>query len=425
MLIVKNVTGGYPGHKILENVSFSVASGELFGILGPNGSGKTTLLKIISGLLKAEQGEVLINNQPLENFTSKELARNIAVLPQVSSEVFAYTVKETVSLGRYAHQRGLLSSRSQKDEQAIREAMQVTGIEKFQNKLLHELSGGERQRVFLAQALAQEPKILLLDEPTNHLDLSFQKELLDQLMVWARQQGLAIVSIFHDLNIASLYCDRLLLLHHGTVSALGSVDEVLKEKRIQDVYETMIEKQPHPKVPKPQMVLLPSIVEKVDEQPMTISEKYIEVTENNAVLKSPIPLKVMATTELWSGIGWKRTFIQSFNPVERDSLPEETILLGTGNSGPIRYGTYEQIFILLVAGMEMNSCNIIIFVNGILSDEGFIRGIMAVSEAQILTTGRSNKGAVIIASTQSGSPLAIDKMETLIHRGLKEQIGQI
>lgn len=422
MLIVKNVTGGYPGQKILENVSFSVESGELFGILGPNGSGKTTLLKIISGLLKAEQGEVLINNQPLENFTSKELAKNIAVLPQVSSEVFAYTVKETVTLGRYAHQRGLLSSRSQKDEQVIREAMQVTGIEKFQNKLLHELSGGERQRVFLAQALAQEPKILLLDEPTNHLDLSFQKELLDQLLVWTRQQDLAIVSIFHDLNIASLYCDRLLLLHNGTVSAIGSVDEVLEEKRIQDVYETMIEKQPHPKVPKPQMLLLPSMVEKIDEQPVVISERYIEVTENNVVLKSPIPLKVMASTELWSGIGWKRSFIQSCGPIESH---EETIILGIGNGGPIQYGTYEQIFILLVSEMETNNWNIIIFVNGMLSDEGFIRGVMAVSEAKILTTGRLNKGAVVIASTQMGAPITIDKMETLIHTGLKERMAQI
>lgn len=131
---------------------------------------------------------------------------------------------------------------TQKDKEIIEAVMKQTGISQYKDQYLNELSGGERQRVCLAQALAQEPKVLLLDEPTNHLDLSYQKELLDYLKLATKESGLTVISIFHDLNLAGLYCDRLLLMEDGKVSIVDHPEEVLREDRISDIYITTIEK---------------------------------------------------------------------------------------------------------------------------------------------------------------------------------------
>ena len=181
MLEVQHLHGGYGEENILSDVSIEVHKGELFGIIGPNGSGKTTLLKMMSGVQPFRDGEILLNGEPLKKYSTKQLAKIIAVLSQHSSESFSYSVKETVSLGRYAHQKGLFKEWSEKDETIVNEVMNWTGVSSLKDHPIGLLSGGERQRAFLAQALAQEPEILLLDEPTNHLDLSYQKELLDLL----------------------------------------------------------------------------------------------------------------------------------------------------------------------------------------------------------------------------------------------------
>lgn len=258
MLDLENVSGGYDGKPVIKNIGFSVSKGEFFGILGPNGSGKTTLLKLISGLIPCTSGSIQVDNQNLVNFSQKELAQKMAVLSQLTTHAFPYTVKETVSLGRYAHHRGLFQTRSPEDEKVLQMVMEQTNIIGFQHKSLQELSGGEQQRVFLAQALAQQPDILLLDEPTNHLDLAYQKDLLDLLKKGAKQQGLTVVSIFHDLNLASLYCDRLLLMHDGQTKALHMPDGVLTESMVNEVYQTEVKKHPHPAIAKPQMHLIPA-----------------------------------------------------------------------------------------------------------------------------------------------------------------------
>ena len=206
------LSGGYPNKAVLDSVSFQVNKGEFFGILGPNGSGKTTLLSMLSGILPYQNGSIQIKGRDVKEYTAKELARVIAVLPQHSSFAFSYTVKEAISLGRYAHQKGWFHTWSEEDEVIVQKVMEQTGVTNFSEYHFEELSGGERQRVLLAQALAQEPEILFLDEPTNHLDLSYQKGLLDLMKKMAIEQQLTVISIFHDLNLASLYCDRLLLL---------------------------------------------------------------------------------------------------------------------------------------------------------------------------------------------------------------------
>ena len=170
MLEIQQLYGGYRNEDVLTNISIQVKKGELFGIIGPNGSGKTTLMKMISGVQPFREGNILIKGESLKEYSAKQLAKVIAVLSQHSSESFSYTVKETVSLGRYAHQKGFFKEWSQKDEEIVEEVMNWTGVLTLQDQPIQLLSGGERQRAFLAQALAQEPEILLLDEPTNHLD---------------------------------------------------------------------------------------------------------------------------------------------------------------------------------------------------------------------------------------------------------------
>lgn len=451
MITVQCVSGGYTNESVLKNISFEVGTGEMFGVLGPNGSGKTTLLKILSGILPIQDGEVFVKGKRLQDYTTKQLARMVAVLSQHSLQSFSYTVKETVSLGRYAHKQGWFQSWNKEDEEIVQRVMMQTGVSRLQNKQIQELSGGEKQRVFLAQALAQEPEILLLDEPTNHLDLSYQKELLDLLKTWTVENGLTVLSIFHDLNLAGLYCDRLLLLENGTINIVHVPDEVLKEERIRNVFHANIKKHPHPKVAAPQMVLLPKLekIEKtvrIDEDLLTISEEYIELT-------SPIALRTMSSGVIGSGVGWYQKFVNRHvdkNYNCSDHRQEMTDFLKVNGFEPaetvgmmtavfledVVYQLYEldhfSIFVVVTAGVSNavdasksdlhsienlpGTINTWIFVNGELTEEAFIQSIMTATEAKCkvmesqkvidnitgtIATGTSTD-SISIAATQQG-----------------------
>lgn len=403
MLEVRNVSGGYFGHNVLENVSFTVDRGQLFGILGPNGSGKTTLLKIISGLLPAEIGEIVVKGRPLHGYSVKELAKHIAVLPQLSTEMFAYTVKETVSLGRYAHQKGIFQSWSSEDEKIVQEAMALTGVGKFQEKHLQKLSGGERQRVFLAQALAQQPEILLLDEPTNHLDLSYQKDLLDQLKNWTRERGLTVISIFHDVNLAGLYCDKLLLLNDGKTDVLGEPHEVLQEKKIRDVYKTEVVKQPHPYVPQPQMLLLP------ENRPfgVKLDRSFFRQTDAGIEFRSPVPLKTMAVgVDAGSGIGWHRNIVASnakgFGPDTVGVFTDKRI--GSVTTTEV----VESAFVVTASGLTW------ILIDAILCDEDFF---------EIMIKAGQNPSCLVIGATQSGRQIDAGPLAEKIAEYLRSNEG--
>src|SRR5690625_4184557 len=173
MIKVSSASGGYDNVQIIKNMSFEVERGKRFGIIGPNGSGKTTLLKMLSKTLPLTEGKVSIQGKDISAYSPKTFAKLVAVLPQQMMQTFSYTVRETVALGRYAHQRGIFRTFTEADEQLIQNVMEQTGIIQYEHVPIDRLSGGERQRVFLAHALAQDPQILLLDEPTNHLDLSY------------------------------------------------------------------------------------------------------------------------------------------------------------------------------------------------------------------------------------------------------------
>lgn len=431
MLEVNNVSGGYPGQRVLENVSFSVNRGEMFGILGPNGSGKTTLLKMISGILPPDGGKVFLKNRLLQEYSAKELARILAVLPQAASDVFSYSVKETVMLGRYARQRGWFHAWSMEDETAVREAMELTGTWEFQSHLLQELSGGERQRIFLSQALAQEPEILLLDEPTNHLDLSYQKELLDQLKRWTRERGLTVMTIFHDLNLASLYCDRLLLLDGGKVSVIGSPGEVLEQERIQRVYKTEIEKQMHPIMPKPQMVLIPEI----GEERGTVDESCLSVSEGDVRATMDFPLKTLAYSSGESGFGWKKEFVLIAEGLgDKEAVKQERLVMAAPAASrfAVEYALSKSggtsVFAVAILTNPAEALHLWVFINGELTEQAFVEAMVTAAESKadvsdpVAERGDRQDDSIIIAATQSGTRFCSGRPSSQLGSLIREAI---
>ncbi|GAC1403440.1 MAG: ABC transporter ATP-binding protein [Ktedonobacteraceae bacterium] len=235
LLEVQNITFGYGDKPLLYDVSLGVQRGEMIGLLGPNGSGKTTLLRLVSGLLRPQQGRVLIESRNLQQWGRRGAAQRIAVVPQELHIPFAFTVEHMVSLGRTPFVKPLLGERTQHDQEIVEDALQATAIAPLAKRIFNELSGGERQRVMIAMALAQEPSLLLLDEPTSHLDIKYQIETLELVQRLNRERGVTVIAAMHDLNLASRYFSRLLLFQRGIV-ADGGPAEVLEPGLLSRVY---------------------------------------------------------------------------------------------------------------------------------------------------------------------------------------------
>lgn len=239
---------------VLKDVSVGFAAGKFTSILGPNGAGKSTLVKIMSRWYRPLQGNVLVFDRPINDLPQHIVARHIAVVEQENSASTDITVRELVSLGRLPHQ-GLLSTESAHDHEMIEHSMEVTGVKELSERRLSTLSGGERQRARIAAALAQETEILLLDEPTSHLDIRHQTELL-QLLQQFTQRGMTVVSVLHDLNIAALFSDSMVLLGQGEVKAMGSPRDVLRADIIEKVYGCPVTVFDHPLYKIPQIALV-------------------------------------------------------------------------------------------------------------------------------------------------------------------------
>lgn len=253
----QNVSFSYNGaRKVLNNINLSIDSNEMVGLLGPNGSGKTTLLKLASGILHPDKGTILLDNSDIRHINKRKIARKTAVVPQYFYMPFAFTVSETVVLGRTPFIR-FLSGEKENDRQIVKQAMELTGISNLKDRIFNELSGGERQKAILALAMAQQPKLLLLDEPTAHLDINHQIELLQLIHKLNREQGITVISVMHDLNLASLYFDRLILLKDGSIYADGSPANILTEKIINDVFSTTVHLMKHPTTETPYIIILP------------------------------------------------------------------------------------------------------------------------------------------------------------------------
>jgi len=241
---------------VLRGVSLELGAGELVGLIGPNGSGKTTLLRVLSGLLAPSRGKVYLDGQDLCAFDRRQVAQRVAVVPQELNVPFAFSAYEMVMMGRTPHVRPILGA-GPRDRQVVAEKMKLTATSALAERPFGELSGGEKQRVIIAMALAQEPEILLLDEPTVHLDINHQVEILELIKRLNRREGLTVLATMHDLNLAALYFDRLILLDGGQVAANGSPAEVLREESIRQVFRADVQVQEHPTRHTPQIVVLP------------------------------------------------------------------------------------------------------------------------------------------------------------------------
>jgi len=250
------VSFSYSNGLVLQNVDLALQRGELAGLLGPNGSGKTTLLRLLSGLLPPRSGQVLLDGRDLRGMKPRQIARRVAVVPQELHMPFGFSVQEMVMLGRTPHVRPLAGA-GRRDRQVVEESMRLTATSDLAERPFSELSGGEQQRVVIAMALAQEPEVLLLDEPVVHLDISHQIEILELVKELNRRRGLTVLATMHDLNLAALYFDRLILLERGQIVAQGAPGEVLYEERIRQVFGTEVQVQQHPTRHTPQIVLLP------------------------------------------------------------------------------------------------------------------------------------------------------------------------
>ena len=418
-------------------------------------------------------GRVIIDGTNLQKYSSRELAKKMTILPQLHVTGFSSTVRDTVAIGRYPHQSGFFSSWGEDDEKAIQKAMQQTDVGKYENQYLEFLSGGEQQRVFIAQILAQASRLLLLDEPTNHLDIAHQRQILDMIRKEVTENGLTVVSVFHDINLASLYCDEILLMEKGKVRAFGAPHEVILEEQIREVYDTRISIQAHPELPKPQITILPDLQEATGEK--VITEKHFKIKEEYVELKSQFPLKVLSSAVHNAGIGWYANFInRTVKPaydianvkdefyqylVNEGFSPTNTVGMMTAvDTKKAVVKQYEmpfgEVFVVVTAGVGnaidvsksinhqnvdyVGTINTWVIINGKLSDEAYVQAMMTATEAKskalqqeevydmksnTIATGTPTD-SLLIAATQEGQFMQyggpITEVGQVIGRGVFE-----
>ncbi|MFC0297972.1 adenosylcobinamide amidohydrolase [Geobacillus jurassicus] len=465
MLEVRAVSHQYGLKQVLDHVTFSVEKGELFGIVGPNGSGKTTLLKLISKELPLVSGEITISGQPLSALSAKQWARMAAVLPQTAETAYGYTVKETVALGRYAHQRGLFPTWTKEDEAAVQEALAAVGLIDKIDEPLERLSGGERQRAYLARALAQEPQLLLLDEPTNHMDISGQVRLLDRLVEAARSRGLTVVAVFHDMNVASLYCDRVIVLKEGKTAALGAPADVMTPALLQEVFAAPVVRQAHPAAAKPVFSFVPKGKEESPAAGLRLS-----FLDDAAVLAARKPLRVLSSALIGAGFQWATHFVNRQVGLDYDCrdaeedmhryleqrgfLPERTV--GMMTAVDVRDAVWVQeegeaflVAVMATAGVgnaidaarswqhkpfavKPGTINMVVVIDGRLTDAAFVQAVMTATEAKAkaladrsvcdpetgtVATGTSTD-SLAVAATQTGRTFAYAGTATELGRAI-------
>jgi iron complex transport system ATP-binding protein len=229
----------------LYEISFSITPGEIIGIIGPNGSGKSTLIKLMAGIIKPMKGKILLDGNSINSIPRKDFAKVVGYLPQNFQGEFDFTVYDVISLGRYPFSKGF-AFLNHEDEAVIQQCMKLTDTITLKDRRLSNLSGGERQRVFLASVLAQKPSILILDEPTTGLDIHHQVEILNLLKSLIKD-GVSVVIATHEINLATLFCTRLILLKEGRLIIDSSPKEVVTQKRMEEIYGHKIYVGIHPK----------------------------------------------------------------------------------------------------------------------------------------------------------------------------------
>lgn len=234
-LEVRRVDLDYGKRAVLRDVSMTLGAGELVALIGPNGAGKSSLLRCVTGLVRPKAGTIAVDGRPVAAIDRHELAQMIAVVPGQTVVAFPMRVHELVALGRIPHEHPFLGPRDA-DREAVESAIAKVGIAELRDRDVRELSLGERQLVVLAMAIAQEAKLLILDEPTVHLDLRHQVAVMELLRDLSRRDGVTVLVVLHDIALARLFFDRLVLLDHGRVIADGTPRAVLSASNVRGVY---------------------------------------------------------------------------------------------------------------------------------------------------------------------------------------------
>lgn len=237
LLEVNNITFGYGEKNILQDVTFNINEGEILSLLGPNGTGKTTLIKCINNILKTKEGDILLNKQNISKMKAKDRAKSIAYVPQYSTVNFQISVIDTVMMGRTPF---IGSNVTKEDKEIVFDIVKMMDLERYAFKDINNMSGGERQRVLIARALAQEPKILILDEPTSSLDMKNQLLILRLIKKIVVEKRIAVIMSIHDLNLASMFSDKILMLKESKVFSYGSCGEVITEENIKNLYKVEV-----------------------------------------------------------------------------------------------------------------------------------------------------------------------------------------
>lgn len=256
MICVEDLRCGYAEHPVLKGISFRVDSGDFIGVLGPNGSGKTTLLMALSGATRIQSGRIHILDRPLEKLKPKERARLLAVVSQDAALRFPFSCEDVVRMGRYPHQDRWQVD-TPHDESVVRHSLEITDTQLLADRLITAISGGERQRVFMAKALAQEAPILLLDEATSAMDIHRKLEIFRVLEDLNHEKHLTILAVMHDVNLAALFCRRLIFIRDGVLVADGPTESVLTSEILEEVYQTRVIVENIGGIGKRQVVFLP------------------------------------------------------------------------------------------------------------------------------------------------------------------------
>ncbi len=236
-LEVKDLNFSFAQNSILENFTFNIYDGEFVGILGPNGCGKSTLLKNILQIYKPNSGIIKLENKALKDYSLKERSKIIGFVPQKSAIAMPLRVEEIILMGRFSHMKNVFQGYSKEDRQAVEDIMQRLGLIEFKKRDIFSLSGGEFQRVMLARALVSNPSLLLLDEPTSALDLNFSVSILKLCKNLIKESFLKGVIVIHDLNLASLVCDRILLISDKKIAYQGTPKELFTKEILKEIYD--------------------------------------------------------------------------------------------------------------------------------------------------------------------------------------------
>ncbi|MFC0323259.1 ABC transporter ATP-binding protein [Gallibacterium melopsittaci] len=234
---LKNISKSFGPQRVVDDVSLTIPQGKITAFIGPNGAGKSTLLAIISRLLQADQGEVILNGIPLQQQASESIARQLAILKQSNHVHLRLTVEELVSFGRFPYSKGRLTA---EDKVAIDHAIDYMNLTELRNKPIHTLSGGQRQRAYIAMTLAQDTDYILLDEPLNNLDMKHSVQIMQVLRQLVENLGKTVVIVIHDINFASCYADYIVAMQQGRLVAEGDVDQIMQTPVLANIYDMHI-----------------------------------------------------------------------------------------------------------------------------------------------------------------------------------------